>query len=62
LASVGRTYISAVTGYVAEAFGWPLFFVISAIVAIPSFLLLAWLQQRGHFVGLTATKAAAGDD
>jgi MFS transporter, PAT family, beta-lactamase induction signal transducer AmpG len=62
LASVGRTYISAVTGYVAQAFGWPLFFVISAIVAIPSFLLLAWLQQRGHFVGLTATKAAAGDD
>jgi MFS transporter, PAT family, beta-lactamase induction signal transducer AmpG len=62
LASVGRIYISAVTGFVAEAAGWPLFFVTSAVVALPSFLLLAWLQQRGHFVGLKAAKVAAGDD
>jgi PAT family beta-lactamase induction signal transducer AmpG len=26
-----------------------LFFVISVVVAIPSLILLAWLQRRGHF-------------
>ena len=52
LAAVGRTYLSAGAGYVAEATGWPLFFVLSALVAMPSLLLLAWLQQRGHFAGL----------
>ena len=29
LAAVGRTYLSSGAGYVAEATGWPLFFVIS---------------------------------
>lgn len=49
LAAVGRTYLSASSGFVAKATGWPMFFVISMLVAIPSFLLLAWLQRRGHF-------------
>jgi len=49
LAAVGRTYLSSGAGYVAEATGWPLFFVISVVVAIPSLILLAWLQRRGHF-------------
>ena len=30
LAAVGRTYLSSGAGYVAEATGWPLFFVICA--------------------------------
>ncbi len=49
LAAVGRTYLSARAGYVAETTGWPLFFVICVLVAIPSLMLLAWLQKRGHF-------------
>ena len=49
LAAVGRTYLSAGAGYVAQSTGWPLFFVISALVAMPSFAAAAWLQQRGHF-------------
>ncbi|MBN8987961.1 MAG: AmpG family muropeptide MFS transporter [Rhizobiales bacterium] len=52
LAAVGRTYLSAGAGYVAKATGWPLFFVICMLVAIPSLLLLAWLQRRGHFEAL----------
>jgi PAT family beta-lactamase induction signal transducer AmpG len=52
LAAVGRTYLSAGAGVVAEAVGWPMFFVVSSLVAIPSLLLLAWLQQRGHFATL----------
>ena len=49
LAAVGRTYLSAGAGYVAEATGWPAFFIISVAVAVPSLILLAWLQRRGHF-------------
>jgi PAT family beta-lactamase induction signal transducer AmpG len=52
LAAVGRTYLSAGAGYVAQATGWPLFFVISVIVAVPSLVLLLWLQRRGHFAAL----------
>ena len=40
------------SGFIAERVGWPIFFVISALTALPSLLLLIWLQQRGHFNGL----------
>ena len=56
LAAVGRTYLSSGAGYVAEATGWPLFFVISVVVAVPSLILLAWLQRRGHFETLGTVK------
>ena len=52
LAAVERTYLSAGAGFVAERTGWPIFFVISALTALPSLALLVWLQQRGHFIGL----------
>jgi len=49
LAAVGRTYLSSGAGYLAKATGWPMFFAISVLVAIPSLMLLAYLQKRGHF-------------
>jgi MFS transporter, PAT family, beta-lactamase induction signal transducer AmpG len=52
LAAVGRTYLSSGAGFVAKATGWPLFFAICVAVAVPSLILLAWLQRRGHFSGL----------
>ena len=54
LAAVGRTYLSASAGFVAEATGWPLFFMICMLAALPSLILLAWLQRRGHFAALQA--------
>src|SRR6202012_1341949 len=56
LSSVGRTYLSSGGGYVAKAVGWPLFFLICVFVALPSRLLLAWLQRRGHFDELGPVK------
>jgi MFS transporter, PAT family, beta-lactamase induction signal transducer AmpG len=61
-AAVGRTYLSAGAGFVAERAGWPLFFVISALTALPSMLLLIWLQQRGHFNGLIKPTRIVADD
>jgi MFS transporter, PAT family, beta-lactamase induction signal transducer AmpG len=54
LAAVGRTYLSSGAGFVAKATGWPLFFAICVVVAVPSLILLAWLQRRGHFSELEA--------
>ncbi|MBR2119502.1 MAG: MFS transporter [Afipia sp.] len=58
-AAIGRTYLSAGAGYVAQATGWPAFFVLSVLVAVPSLILLAWLQRRGHFKTLGRREAAA---
>ena len=61
LAAVGRTYLSAGAGYVAQWSGWPLFFVVSALVALPSLALLAWLQTSGHFQRLERQPMRADD-
>ena len=62
LSAVGRTYLSSGAGYVAQSTGWPMFFVISALVALPSFVLLAWLQARGHFETIGKPTVTSGDD
>jgi MFS transporter, PAT family, beta-lactamase induction signal transducer AmpG len=60
LAAVGRTYLSLGAGYIADATGWPWFFAICALAAIPSLALLAWLQWRGHFAVLGQPRPSAG--
>ena len=54
LASLGRTVFSLGTGFVVHAAGWAWFFVLCAVAGIPSFILLAYLQRRGHFDTLRA--------
>ena len=54
----GRTYLSATAGSIAQATGWAWFFAICAVAAIPGFLLLAFLQQRGHFASLKKPSVA----
>ncbi|WP_439572567.1 AmpG family muropeptide MFS transporter [Phreatobacter sp.] len=63
LSAVGRTYISAPAGWVAGQTGWFWFFVLSCLTAIPSLILLWWLQARGHFATLERpTGKIAADD
>jgi PAT family beta-lactamase induction signal transducer AmpG len=61
LAAVGRTYLSAGSGFIAEETGWAPFFVVTSLAAIPGLLLLWWLQMRGHFLSLSPGRAAAAD-
>jgi PAT family beta-lactamase induction signal transducer AmpG len=56
LAAVGRTTLASGGGFIAEATGWAWFFAITALAAIPSLLLLAWLQHIGHFNTLATKK------
>ena len=55
-AAFGRTYLSSGAGYIANATGYAWFFVICALAGLPSLLLLAFLQKRGHFIGLSPEK------
>jgi PAT family beta-lactamase induction signal transducer AmpG len=58
LTALGRTVFAAGSGYLAEATGWLGYFVLCTASAIPSFILLAYLQRRGHFDGLGPTRAS----
>jgi MFS transporter, PAT family, beta-lactamase induction signal transducer AmpG len=58
LTALGRTVFAAGSGYLADATGWSGYFVVCAAAALPSFLLLAWLQRRGHFEGLGPAKVS----
>jgi PAT family beta-lactamase induction signal transducer AmpG len=58
LSAVGRTYLSSSAGFVAAATGWVWFFVICVLVAVPSLVLLWWLQRSGHFKELEGAQAA----
>jgi PAT family beta-lactamase induction signal transducer AmpG len=49
LAAVGRTTLSAVSGFIAESTGWIVFFALTALAAIPGLALLVYLYQRGAF-------------
>jgi PAT family beta-lactamase induction signal transducer AmpG len=62
LSAVGRTYLSAGAGFLAEATGWAMFFVVSTLAAIPSLLLLWWLQIGGHFKTIGPAKPVAAGD
>jgi PAT family beta-lactamase induction signal transducer AmpG len=45
LASTGRTFFSAGAGILAEATSWPIFFVVSAAIAVPGIFALLWLMR-----------------
>jgi PAT family beta-lactamase induction signal transducer AmpG len=49
LASVGRTFLAAPSGIIAEQTSWATFYVITVVVALPG-LLLIWLMWRRGFV------------
>lgn len=46
IASVGRTVLSSGSGWLADHFSWPQFFVLSTIAALPGLVLLVWMTRR----------------
>jgi PAT family beta-lactamase induction signal transducer AmpG len=59
LSSFGRTTLASVTGFVAAATGWAVFFMLCAAAAIPGLLLLWLLTKRGDFAEIEAKERAA---
>ena len=56
LASSGRTFLSAGTGFLAAVIGWPAFFLLTALAALPALVLLGVLQRGRHFAALEAAR------
>jgi len=53
LAALGRTFFSLGTGFVEHTTGWVWFFILCALSGVPGLCMLAWLQKRRHFDGLS---------
>ena len=49
-AAVGRTFLAAPAGIVADKLGWPAFYVFTTIVALPGLIVL-WIMWNRGFVG-----------
>jgi PAT family beta-lactamase induction signal transducer AmpG len=43
-ASVGRVWVGPLAGVLAETIGWPSFFIVSTVVALPALAMLWWLR------------------
>jgi MFS transporter, PAT family, beta-lactamase induction signal transducer AmpG len=43
-ASIGRVWVGPLAGVLAESIGWPTFFIVSTIAALPALVLLWWLR------------------
>jgi PAT family beta-lactamase induction signal transducer AmpG len=44
-ASIGRVWVGPLAGVLAESIGWPTFFVVSTLAALPALVLLWWLRR-----------------
>ena len=43
-ASVGRVWVGPLAGVLAESIGWPSFFIVSTVAALPALAMLWWLR------------------
>ena len=48
LAAVGRVYVGPSAGVMVEAYGWPTFFLLTVVTALPGLVLLRWLREAVH--------------
>jgi PAT family beta-lactamase induction signal transducer AmpG len=44
-ASVGRVWVGPLAGVLAQSIGWPTFFLVSIVAALPALALLAMLRR-----------------
>ena len=59
-ASVGRVWVGPLAGVLAESIGWPAFFIVSTVLAVPALVML-WLM-RGTVRRLDVIPGAPLDD
>ena len=43
-ASIGRVWVGPLAGVLAESIGWPAFFIVSTVLALPALAMLWWLR------------------
>jgi len=60
-ASVGRVWVGPLAGVTAETIGWPSFFVVSTLLAVPALLMLWWLREPVRALEVEPGSASADD-
>jgi PAT family beta-lactamase induction signal transducer AmpG len=61
LAAVGRVYVGPASGVMVDSFGWPTFFMLTVITALPGLLLLWCLRADVRALGSVRLGAAIDD-
>ena len=61
-ASVGRVWVGPLAGVLAESIGWPHFFVVSTVLALPALVMLWTLRGVIRALELDPNAAAVADD
>ncbi|WP_395691221.1 AmpG family muropeptide MFS transporter [Piscinibacter sp.] len=61
-ASVGRVWVGPLAGVLAEAIGWPPFFLVSTLAAVPALWMLWWLRGPVRALEVDPKAARAADD
>jgi PAT family beta-lactamase induction signal transducer AmpG len=61
LAAVGRVYVGPASGVMVESFGWPVFFMLTVVTALPGLALLWWLREDVRALGSVKLGAAVDD-
>jgi PAT family beta-lactamase induction signal transducer AmpG len=61
-ASVGRVWVGPLAGVLAESIGWPTFFIVSTVAALPALLMLGWLRDSMLALEVDPQSAGASDD
>jgi PAT family beta-lactamase induction signal transducer AmpG len=60
-ASVGRVWVGPLAGVLAESIGWPLFFIVSTVSALPALLMLWSLREPVRALEVDPDAAVADD-
>ncbi len=60
-ASVGRVWVGPLAGVLAESIGWPSFFILSTVLAVPALLMLWGLREAVRALDVPAGPATADD-
>jgi len=61
-ASVGRVWVGPLAGVLAESIGWPSFFIVSTVFALPALLMLWWLRDSVRALEVDPATLGASED
>ena len=61
-ASVGRVWVGPLAGVLAESIGWPTFFIVSTLAALPALVMLWWLRAPVRALEVDPADAGRADD
>jgi len=61
-ASVGRVWVGPLAGVLAESIGWPTFFIVSTVAALPALWMLWWMRESVRSLEIDPTSTPASDD